>query len=198
MTLCNNTASRRGAVLAGHAHRRARLVNFLHAAGRYYFDAGPHDYLARPGLRFGFNSDPYLDPYAASAAPDRTARAGAGPWVPERFRLQLPDDGRLTDQWPFHGTGERHAAYRDPRTPAGQKAASGGAAFLLQAEGDGWAAGGGGGGGGAAAAARAAGGGGLVAFKDCNVYGNEPAAEAACYFHAELDTMQCVEEKRLL
>ncbi len=55
VTLCNNTASRLGSVLAGHAHRRAHLVPFLHAAGRYIFDAGPHDYLGRPGLRFGFN-----------------------------------------------------------------------------------------------------------------------------------------------
>lgn len=124
--------------------------------------------------------------------------AGVGAWAPEHYRLNLPADGRLTDQWPFFATGERHAAYRDQRTPAGQKAASGGSAFLLQAEGQAWELGGGGGEGRAAAARAAARGDGLVAFKDCNVYGNQPAAQAACYYHAELSSMQCLDELALL
>ena len=121
-----------------------------------------------------FHSDPYLDPYSATIAPAGTVLAGMGPWVPEHFRLTLPDDGRLTDQWPFYATGERHAAYRDKRTTPRQKAASGGTAFLLQAEvstsdADGGPA--------AAAARAAARGDGLVAFKDCNIYGNLPAGQ---------------------
>ena len=106
----------------------------------------------------------------------------------EHYSLELPEDPRLTDQWPFFATGERHPGYYDARTTAGQKSASGGFAFLLQARGGGqqWST------------ARVEDLAGAIAFKVCSVHSNAPADLGACAFHQDIGQKQCVHESKLL
>ena len=87
------------------------------------------------------------------------------------------------------------AGYFDARATTGQKAGSGGMAFLLFSEGDPWSP------------DRARAGprpgtdaptGGMVAFKDCMVWGSSPAGRSACYYQADLDLDQCLEDTALL
>ena len=93
----------------------------------------------------------------------------------------------LQDQWPFFATGERYAGYKDRRTIAGQKAASGGVALLLQSSNPG-----------AFSTPDKEAMTGVVAFKDNNIYGNKPTGLSCCYYHANLADQRCLDDTQLL
>lgn len=187
VTLAHNNASRFGSVVAVHAHSRVRRVPFLFRAGRYYYSLDPDSFRSRTLLRFGFNGDPYMNPYEAGLAPHGTNIQAFNPYEDEHHVLELPPDPRLTDQWPFWSTGQRHAPYLDARTVPGQKAASGGLAFLLGSEGSG-----------RKATLKAHEYDGVVAFKDCNVFDNRQDLQAACYWDSTLHQHSCLTQTTLL
>lgn len=186
-TIAYNKAVHFGSVLAANSHTSALFRSFTYAAGRFIYNIDPDGFRSRPLDRFGFNANPLLDANRATLLPAGTIIEQSNAYEPRFYSLTLPDDGRLTNQWPFYATGERFAGYFDPKTVKGQKSASGGVAFLIRT-----------------AAGRSYGGdemsefSGVCGFKDSNVHSNGDSERAVCFTHGSLDTQQCMDQTRLL
>jgi hypothetical protein len=191
-TFAFNNATFFGNVLAAYTHTRALFSQFTYANNRFNYNIDPDGFRTKTLVRFGFNGNPLLDADRATLAPGGTKLMRSNPSEPLFYTFTLPEDGRLTNQWPFFATGERYAGYYDARTSKGQKAASGGVAYLIRAampvsssnreseDSDQYR--------------------GVCAFKDINAYQNGGGAGGldACYMHADFDVQQCLDEMQLL
>ena len=186
-TIAYNTAVHFGSVLAAHSHTSALFSKFTYSGGRFNYNVDPDAFRSRPSDRFGFNADPNLYSERANAAPEGTVIEQANVYEPRFYTLTLPNDGRLTNQWPFFASGERFAGYTDVKTTKGQKAASGGVAFLIRT-----------------AAGRKFGDdemgefSGVCGFKDSNIHSNTDTERSVCFMHSSIDTQQCMNQMRLL
>jgi len=163
VTFGGNEGRRFGGVLSAYTYDHSKFVHFSYNGDEFMYDLDPNDFRSRPLLRFGFQGNPYENPYEATIKPHGHRSDHFNPFEEPHYARELPLDPHSTHQWPF--------VARDESTLIGQKAASGGVAFLTE--------------------------GGGCAFKDCKFVDNRPVPQVACYYHEELEIHQCLPATRL-